>query len=144
MTDREFTAGLSGLSTSETRVRLGEILAVCRTRACEIGGFQGQGLAEQASLAERKVRLAVQDQIRHLDQCLREYGTPLDEPAPVAEAEPTPEPEVAPVPVEADPPAPQPDPVPAYLPPARGTRPVMPLRPVRVPAPEAGMRITER
>lgn len=132
---RDFTVGLASLSTPETRVRLGEVLAACRTRACEIAGFQGQGLADEASSAERKLRLAVQEQIRHLDQCLRVYGTPMpgDEMAPVAAAEPTPEPEVAPAPVEAAPPEPEPDPVPAYLPPARGTRPTLPLRPLRVP-----------
>lgn len=134
---RDWTAGLVGLTSPERRVRLGELLAACRSRSCEIGGFQGQGLAEEASNAERKLRMAAQDQIRHLAQCLVEYGTPFSDeaPAPAATVEPTPEPEpeAAPAPVEAAPPAPEPDPVPAYLPPARGTRPVLPVRPIRVP-----------
>jgi hypothetical protein len=134
---RDWTAGLVGLTSVETRVRLGELYSACRTRSCEIAGFQGQGLADEVSSSERRLRLAAQEEIRHLATCIVEYGTPFPDeaPAPAATVEPPPEPEpeAAPAPVEAAPPAPQPDPVPAYLPPARGTRPTLPLRPVRVP-----------
>ncbi len=98
-TNRDYTADLVDLSTAETRIRLGELMQACRARADAIGGFQGQGLNDQVASAERKLRLAARDQIRHLAECLATYGTPLpgDEPAlaapapaPVVEAPPPP------------------------------------------------------